>query len=169
MQKALFVSAIGNSNNGKRNGNGHKNSNGNGDENRNSSGDDMSIQIANQVTEKQVEQYLVKKVRDLGGIAYKFTSPGRRHVPDRLVLFPGGRILFVECKRPGAKATKGQAYELHRISNLGFEALVIDSKEKIDDLIDELIAGVAEEFDLENCHTHDHAHACRHDVGQSDG
>ena len=85
--------------------------------------------------EKVLEQYLVRKVKSMGGIAYKFTSPARRSVPDRLVLLPGGRILFVECKGSGARATKAQQYELDRISQLGFEAAVVDSKEKIDALL----------------------------------
>ena len=87
------------------------------------------------MNEKQIEQYLVRKVSQKGGIAYKFTSPGRRHVPDRIVLLPGGKVIFIECKRPGAKATKAQEYELHRIRSLGSEAFVIDSKEKTDELI----------------------------------
>jgi len=36
--------------------------------------------------EKQIEAYLVERVKEAGGIAYKFTSPQRRSVPDRLVL-----------------------------------------------------------------------------------
>lgn len=56
--------------------------------------------------EKEIEAHLVRRVKEAGGIAYKFTSPQRRSVPDRLVLMPGGRALFVECKRPGAKPTR---------------------------------------------------------------
>ena len=92
-------------------------------------------EINSKVNEKQIEQYLVRKVKEKGGIAYKFTSPGRRHVPDRIILLPGGKVIFIECKRPGAKATKAQAYELHRIRCLGSEALVIDTKEKINELL----------------------------------
>jgi len=40
--------------------------------------------------ERVIEAYLVQKVKELGGIAYKFTSPQRRSVPDRLCLFPTG-------------------------------------------------------------------------------
>ena len=53
--------------------------------------------------EKQIEQALVKAVRKRGGIALKFVSPGMAGVPDRLVLFPGGRMAFVEVKAPGKK------------------------------------------------------------------
>ncbi len=87
------------------------------------------------MNEKSIEQYLVRKVKAAGGIAYKFTSPGKRAVPDRIALLPGGNIIFVECKRPGAKATKAQQYELDRIAKLGFRAMVIDSKEQIKGLL----------------------------------
>lgn len=39
--------------------------------------------------EKHIEAHLVKRVKEHGGIAYKFTSPQRRSVPDRLVLRNG--------------------------------------------------------------------------------
>lgn len=42
--------------------------------------------------EKQVERYLCRCVRRIGGRAYKWTSPGCCGVPDRLVFFPGGGI-----------------------------------------------------------------------------
>lgn len=48
--------------------------------------------------ERDVEKKLVKGVTAVGGIAYKFTSPARRGVADRLVVLPGGRVIFVELK-----------------------------------------------------------------------
>lgn len=53
--------------------------------------------------ESKIEAYLRQRVKDLGGIAYKFTSPGNSGVPDRLVLLPGNRTVFVELKAPGKK------------------------------------------------------------------
>jgi hypothetical protein len=82
--------------------------------------------------EKQVEAYLVDRVKELGGIAYKFVSPARRSVPDRLVLLPGGRAVFVELKRPGLKATPAQQREQLRIHTLGFLVLTLDTKEGVD-------------------------------------
>ena len=48
--------------------------------------------------EKQIEQKLVRGVRDLGGKAYKFVSPGNVGVPDRIVIWPDGTVHFVELK-----------------------------------------------------------------------
>ena len=78
--------------------------------------------------EKTIERELVKRVKEEGGIAYKFTSPNRRSVPDRLCLLPGGKILFVECKRPGAKVTQLQAREHERLRQMGFDVVIVDNK-----------------------------------------
>jgi len=82
--------------------------------------------------EARIEKRLRERAKSLGGIAYKFTSPARRSVPDRIVLLPGGEIVFVELKAPGKRSTKLQAVEQSKISKLGFSVIVIDSIEKID-------------------------------------
>lgn len=84
--------------------------------------------------EKQIEAYLVKRIKELGGIAYKFSSPAKKGVPDRLCLLPGGLMFFVECKAKGKKPTKLQRAELDKIDSLGHEIYVVDSKESINDL-----------------------------------
>lgn len=81
--------------------------------------------------EKTLERLLVAHIRALGGKAYKFTSPNNKAVPDRLVLLPNGRALFVELKAPDKKATKLQEAEHNKIKKLGFTVLVIDNKEAI--------------------------------------
>jgi hypothetical protein len=81
--------------------------------------------------EKDIERVLTKRIKDLNGIAYKFVSPNRRSVPDRLCLLPGGRVLFIEVKAPGKKPTKLQDLEHRKLRSLGFEVLVIDNKEDI--------------------------------------
>ena len=77
--------------------------------------------------EKDIELNLIKQVKAAGGIAYKFVSPGRIGVPDRIVLLPGGEIIFVECKAPGAKPRASQVREHQRIRALGGRVVVIDS------------------------------------------
>lgn len=84
------------------------------------------------VRERDVEAHLVKRVREAGGEAYKFVSPQRRSVPDRLVLMPGGRAWFAECKAPGEKPTEAQIREHARLRALGFEVEVVDDKDLVD-------------------------------------
>ena len=79
--------------------------------------------------EKHVEAALVKRVKELGGMAEKFTSPAKRSVPDRLVTLPGGVIVFVELKAPGKKPTVKQLEDHKRRKNLGCQVLVIDNIE----------------------------------------
>lgn len=79
------------------------------------------------VSEKQIEQALVQRVKELGGMCEKFTSPGRRAVPDRIVTLPGGRIVFVECKAPGKIPTLTQVLDHERRRALGCDVRVIDS------------------------------------------
>ncbi|SDW31021.1 VRR-NUC domain-containing protein [Paenibacillus sp. PDC88] len=88
--------------------------------------------------ENKIEAYLRQKVKDLGGIAYKFVSPGNSGVPDRLVLLPGGRTLFVELKAPGKKPTKLQLMQHKRIQGLDHKVHVLDSKESVDEWLQKL-------------------------------
>ncbi|EML1597777.1 VRR-NUC domain-containing protein [Burkholderia cenocepacia] len=88
--------------------------------------------------EKTVETYLVDRVRAAGGDAYKFSSPARVSVPDRIVIFPPARIYFVELKRPGGVVTKGQLREHERLRALGCDVRVIDSREAVDAFVREV-------------------------------
>lgn len=78
--------------------------------------------------ESIIEKHLVAEVKKAGGIAYKFVSPGRRSVPDRLVLLPGGHLVFVECKAPGKEPRADQLREHERLRALGFTVVVLASK-----------------------------------------
>lgn len=77
--------------------------------------------------EKDIEKALVLRIKSLGGMAEKFTSPNKRSVPDRLVTLPEGRIIFVECKRPGGKLTEAQARDHAQRRALGCDVRVIDN------------------------------------------
>ena len=79
--------------------------------------------------EKDVEAALVRRVKSLGGLCEKFTSPGRRSVPDRIITMPGGQIIFVELKRPGGKPTEAQLKDHGKRRELGCDVRVIDNLE----------------------------------------
>ncbi|HCM1919268.1 TPA: VRR-NUC domain-containing protein [Salmonella enterica subsp. salamae serovar 28:r:e,n,z15] len=78
--------------------------------------------------ENLIEKHLVAEVKKAGGVAYKFISPGRRSVPDRIVLLPGGHIVFVECKAPGKAPRADQLREHERLRALGFTVVVLAGK-----------------------------------------
>lgn len=82
--------------------------------------------------ERDVERALVKRVKALGGMAEKFTSPARRSVPDRLVTMPDGQIIFVELKAPGKKPTEAQERDHAKRRAMGCDVRVIDNKDDAD-------------------------------------
>lgn len=88
--------------------------------------------------ESTIEAYLRDRVKEIGGKAYKFVSPGNNGVPDRLVCLPGGRVVFVELKAPGKKPTALQVLQHNTLTELGFDVKVIDSKANVDWLIAEV-------------------------------
>lgn len=85
--------------------------------------------------EKSIEMYLKSEIEKLGGKAFKFSSPGNNGVPDRIILL-AGEVRFVELKKPGKHLRPIQAYRKRQFEKLGFQVLVIDSKEKVDEFIE---------------------------------
>ena len=83
--------------------------------------------------ESKIEKVLREAVESKEGIAYKFVSPGRRGVPDRLVLFPGGRAYFVELKTKKGKLSPMQEREIDRLRRMGHSVAVVDSVQKAKD------------------------------------
>ncbi len=78
-------------------------------------------------SEKVLERKLCKRVKELGGHAYKFVSPNQRGVPDRLCVLPHGITVFVELKTTGKKPTKLQVLCMDELKALGQECVVVDS------------------------------------------
>ena len=86
--------------------------------------------------EKQIEAYLVKRVRALGGEAYKFVSPAQRGVADRIVCLPGGVTWFVELKAPGGKLSPLQQVFAAEMARLGQRYVCLWGREDVDRWID---------------------------------
>jgi hypothetical protein len=51
--------------------------------------------------EKDVEAAVGRHCRKHDVLYYKWSSPAKRGVPDRILIFPNGLIRFMELKRPG--------------------------------------------------------------------
>ena len=88
--------------------------------------------------ESYVERELTTEVKKRGGLAVKFVSPGFDGVPDRLVLFPGGKVAFVELKAPGKKMRPLQVRRAGQLRMLGFRVYCIDRTDMIGGVLDEI-------------------------------
>jgi len=77
--------------------------------------------------EKQIEDAVCKYAKEQGVLPYKFTSPSRASVPDRLFVGPTGRIWFCEFKREGELPTPAQLREHHKLRLRGVSVWVVDN------------------------------------------
>lgn len=75
--------------------------------------------------ERDVEKWLKKEIEGLGGEFWKFTSPGRDGVPDRIAIFPDGRIVFVELKTERGRLSKVQAYVCKRLIDMRQQVCIV--------------------------------------------
>ena len=89
--------------------------------------------------ENYYENKLRRKIRALGcgAVCLKFVSPGYTGVPDRIILLPGGRVIFVELKQPGKMERERQRYVQSVLRRLGFDVFsAVDSDERIDEVVE---------------------------------
>ena len=92
--------------------------------------------------ERDIEKKVCDYAKDRGYLAYKFTSPSRAAVPDRLFIGPTGHMWFVEFKQGGKKPTPAQEREHHRLRQQGVEVWVIDSVESGKEMVDAMVRGL---------------------------
>lgn len=90
------------------------------------------------MNESFIEKKLREGIKKLKGIAYKFVSPGNSGVPDRIVLLPGGKIIFVELKRLGERPKKHQLAQIRRIRALGFDVRILSGLDDVKEFIHEI-------------------------------
>lgn len=87
------------------------------------------------LAERDIEKYLVNRVKQLGGEVRKVKWIGRNSAPDRLVMVSGFPSWWIELKAPGKKATPAQLREHARMRNNKMCVMVIDSLEAVDELL----------------------------------
>ena len=88
--------------------------------------------------ESYVESKLTTEVKKRGGLQSNLFRRGLDGVPDRLVLFPGGRLAFVEMKAPGKKMRPLQVKRAEQLRALGFSVYCVDRPEMIGGVLDEI-------------------------------
>ncbi len=90
--------------------------------------------------ESEIEKYLVRRAKELGGEVRKVQWIGRRGAPDRLVMLPYERVVFntaiwIELKAPGEKTKPHQAREHKRMRAMGQRVEVVDSFERVEEVL----------------------------------
>lgn len=90
--------------------------------------------------EKAIEQALVREVKRCGGLCLKWVSPGFDGVPDRLVFLPYRKFGLVEVKAPGEKPRSLQVSRHRLLERLGFHTHILDGKEQIGGILDDIQA-----------------------------
>lgn len=96
--------------------------------------------------EREVEQHLVRVVAAAGGRCEKFAPDHRAGWPDRIVLLPQGRMVWVETKKPkGGRLDDLQKYAHRILRSLGQRVEVVWTKEEADRLVAEMLGGKKEE------------------------
>ncbi len=89
--------------------------------------------------ERDVERFLIQRVKAMGGEVRKLRWIGRRGAPDRLVLLPGHWPFLLELKAPGKRPTLQQARELVRIASYGLPTAWADSPAEIEVCITQMV------------------------------
>lgn len=88
--------------------------------------------------ESQIEARLSREVKHAGGLCLKWVSPGCTGVMDRIVLLPGGRVIFVELKQPGGRLSERQKWMADALARLGMDVRCLWNKEQVDKFLEEV-------------------------------
>ena len=81
--------------------------------------------------ERDVEVLLREGVKQLGGKAYKWVSPGNAGVPDRIVVLPGGKVIFVELKQENGRLTRLQKVQQETLHGMGAVGVTLRGAEDV--------------------------------------
>lgn len=87
--------------------------------------------------EKKIEQRLVKKVKEKGGLCLKWVSPSMTGVPDRLVIH-NSKVIPVELKDPKGKLSARQELMIKELQARGVHTHVLASEQEVDEFVDQL-------------------------------
>lgn len=94
------------------------------------------------IRESEVESHLRRSVESIGGQCVKFIPDYKRGWPDRILIVPGGVLVWVETKRPvGGRLSAAQLLAHASLRRLGQRVEVVWSREDADRLVESLRAG----------------------------
>lgn len=89
--------------------------------------------------ESVIEARLRDGVKAMGGICWKFVSPGTTGVPDRLIILPGGKMIFVELKADTGRTSDIQKHRIAELRNLGTDVRVLKGLAQVKAFLEEVM------------------------------
>ena len=93
--------------------------------------------------EKDIENWLNKQIEQMGGLTFKFVSPGNPGVPDRIYILPNGEVWFVELKQQLGKVANIQKWQRQRLIGLGCNYRLVkgmdDAKKYVEEMRHEIL------------------------------
>lgn len=89
--------------------------------------------------EKEIERRMVKKVKERGGLCYKFISPNNPGVPDRIIITPKGRVVFVELKTEIGRVANIQKWQISEMQKRGADVRVVKGWPAVEALLEEVM------------------------------
>ena len=88
--------------------------------------------------ESSIESKLVRMVREWGGLCFKFVSPGNPGVPDRIVITPAGRTVYVELKTEVGRLAAIQKWQHEELRKRGADIRTLKGLEQVKAFVEEV-------------------------------
>lgn len=89
--------------------------------------------------ESQIESQMGRMIRKRGGLYYKFVSPGNPGVPDRIVVLPGGRVVFVELKTLVGQLSSLQRWQIDQMRAIGLDVRTVRGWDEAKAFVEEVL------------------------------
>ena len=103
-----------------------------------------------EVSEKAIERYLCKRMKEIGLLCIKYSNANETGYPDRLIVLPASQCMWIELKSKGRKPSKVQQIRIAELEKRSHVVWVIDNKPLVDELTEALtkwLADYKEEFE----------------------
>lgn len=88
--------------------------------------------------EKDIERWLGERLRELGCLYFKFVSPMNPGVPDRIVILPGGKTIYVELKTEVGRLSSVQQRQIARMRERGADVRTVRGVDEAKELLREV-------------------------------
>lgn len=89
--------------------------------------------------ESTIEARLVREVKKRGGLCYKFISPNNPGVPDRIVITPDGKTIYVELKTEIGRLAKIQQWQIEEMRKRGVDVRVLKGADAVENFVQEVL------------------------------